>query len=129
MFGAATAPAWACRVGGDQILFDELPAPIGLESAEVIFARFADKGDDFDRSNALHPQLDEVHPLVGFARLQGGHEQVPVYAMVSDCTHGFYGRPATSHDGDFYLVGRWILLPDGSKAFRAGGDWNGRWHY
>lgn len=129
VFGLTVVPVSACAVGGDWILFEERPTPIGLEVADVVFVHFTSDGDAFDRFLALNPWLDAVRPLVGAAQLHGSEGQVPVYALVTSCTHGFYGRSIPRHDGDFYLVGKWIVLPDGSRAFQAAGDLNDRWHY
>lgn len=143
LLGLATGPAWACRVGGDQILFEERPQPVGLEDAEVIFARFIRDPDVFGRGRSpTDPQGRrgrsgwEVRTFIGLARLKGGQELVPVYALVTSCTHGLFGRPATPHDGDFYLVGRWTERPAGAKAFQAGGEDGStrsggepHWHY
>jgi len=136
----AATPAAACRIGGDHILFEQRPTPTGAEWMDVIFVHFTDRGRVFEHFKAHHPRQNEARPLIGVAQLEGYGVQVPVYARVTSCTHGFFGRPVPPHIGDFYIVGRWTLLPDGARAFMAGGlSWTqygpaadpsrGAWHF
>jgi len=138
-FGLAVTPAAACRVGGDTILFLERPTPVGLDGAEVLHVLFTNKGRVVEYF-ASHYQRAEFAPsLIGVAYVDGGEAYVPVYVHVNSCMHELGGRPALVHDGEFFIVGRWILLPDGARALQAGSLWwpeyqgdnpsKGTWHY
>jgi hypothetical protein len=138
----AATPAWACRVGFDQILFEERPQPIALEGAKVIFVRFIRDPAVFERGwPPTDPQGRRgrsalyVPPLIGLARLDGGQDLVPVYARVTSCVPGWFGLSAPPHNSDAYLVGRWMERPKGARAFQAGGEDGStrgedqHWHY
>jgi hypothetical protein len=140
LLALAATPASACAVGIDRLLFEKRPVPVGLDEAEVVFGHFTNEGDAFSyfdtRFATLRYEQGPKRLLVGVVRMGSRAERVPVYAFVNSCTHGFYGQPVTPHNGDFYLIGRWLLLPDGSRAFRAGGvmdsgegDLLKHWHY
>jgi hypothetical protein len=139
----AVTPASACRVGADHILFEERPQPTGLENAEVIFGRFIRDPYVFEKERyPARPQgrrgrSEWFGPsLIGVARLEGSLELVPIYARMSSCVLGWMGLSAPPHNRFAYMVGRWTELPDGSRAFQAGGEDGStlpynrvHWHY
>ncbi|ASE41008.1 hypothetical protein [Brevundimonas vesicularis] len=125
--------AVACRVGHDTIIFSERPTPIGLDGFVTVSGRFRNSGPEIDQfrleQRALvspSQELDFERSLIGVAYLSGASEATPIYAMVTSCTGNFDSRRL---DVDVYLVGRWTVLRSGRKAFVAGGNWNGRWHF
>lgn len=130
----ATVPsaAQACRIGQDTVIFEERPAPIGLDDFEIIEARFRNHGPEVEQFQRELPHLvdDDAHfsgpSLIGAAFPSDASEAIPVYATVTSCT-GFFDRQPL--DTEAYFFGRWTVLPDGRKAFVAGGNWNGRWHF
>ncbi|HLT01763.1 MAG TPA: hypothetical protein VK001_06270 [Geminicoccaceae bacterium] len=129
---ALVGPAAACRVGGDQIIFDEAPEP-ELSGATVIHVRFLNSGSSFERWEELMP-YNEIGTLVGVARVTRSTAGAPdgwfpVYARVTSCTHGFFGRPRRPRDQDAFLVGRFVRDEAGRTLFEAAGNWNGRWHF
>lgn len=117
-------PAFACRVGGDQVLFEATPpsVPAGLR---VVRVRFANTGEEFERWRRRAPRT-EGGDLIGVLRQADG-SQLPVYHPVTSCTHGFFGKSPTRYDRIAVLVGRFVPTDPGAKAFYAAGDWNGRW--
>jgi|KBSMisStandDraft_5_1062788.scaffolds.fasta_scaffold2395844_1 hypothetical protein len=121
-------PAWACRIGVDQIIFAERPVPAVLDNAEVDFVHFSNEGDAFDRARTLFPRLADGRSLVGVAQFADAAMPVAVYAMVSSCTLGFFGNYPASRNEDAYIAGQWTSLPSGDRAFLAAGNLNGRWH-
>src|SRR5690606_23645819 len=129
---ALVGPAAACRVGGDQIIFDEAPEP-QLSGAIVIHVRFSNSGSFFEQWEELMP-YNELGTLVGVARLTRSTAGAPdgwfpVYARVTSCTHGFFGRPRRPWDQDAFLAGRFVRDEAGRTLFEAAGNWNGRWHF
>lgn len=124
----AAAPAHACRVGGDQLLFIEAPAPEGLSDFQVVRIHFTNTGPDFEAMKGLATP-GPFHSLIGLARLDDRAEdiQFPVFALVTSCTHEFAGKTPQEFDGEYYLVGQFGENENG-RYFLAGGNWNGRWH-
>jgi hypothetical protein len=129
---ALAGPAAACRVGGDQIIFNEAPKP-ELSGATVIHVRFLNSGSSFERWEERMP-YNELGILVGVARVTrttaGAPDGwFPIYAGVTSCTHGFFGRPRRPWDQDAFLAGRFVRDEAGQTLFEAAGSWNGRWHF
>lgn len=113
-------------------MFEERPVPIGLDDFEIIDARFRNHGPEVDQLRLELPHFvnDDAdllgRSLIGVAFLSDTSEAIPVYATVTSCT-GFFDRQPL--DTEAYFFGRWAVLPNGRKAFVAGGNWNGRWHF
>lgn len=128
----AASPAVACRIGGDQLLFDTRPSP-PLAKAQVVRVHFTNVGPAYDQALRRYPFYNGTfRVLIGVATPHRGRP-FPVSASVTSCTHGFFGNIANKRveqqvTGRFYLVGRFQKTPAG-LAFNAGGDWNGNWHW
>lgn len=138
VIAALTAvPAQACRVGGDRILFETRPKPVGLANVEVIHVQFTNVGRDYNSARSRLPFFDHNRALIGVAKLlrpgPASQGYFPVYATATSCTHGFFSNAYSKevkvkHIGEFFMVGRFEKTKAGLK-FDAGGDWNGRWHW
>jgi hypothetical protein len=129
---ALAGPAAACRVGGDRIIFNEAPKP-ELSGATAIHVRFLNSGSAFERWEERMPH-NELGTLVGVAQVTRSTAGAPdgwfpVYAGVTSCTHGFFGRPRRPWDQDAFLAGRFVRDQAGQVLFEAAGNWNGRWHF
>ena len=142
-----SSKADACRLGGDQLLFDEQPPSDVLNGAEVIEVHFTNVGADFDRASkhvpidarGLRPAPDEIGAtLIGAARTLSGRaknapeDYFPVFATVTSCTHGFLiwaGQPNVRRDQNAFMIVRFVRGTSGETSFYAGGNWNGHWHF
>lgn len=131
-FVAVPSVADACRVGRDTVFFRERPVPTGLYDFEIIEAHFQNFGPEADKLRLEQPHIvnaDEElldRSFIGTALPANASEAIPVYATVTSCTGRFEREPL---DTKAYFFGRWTVLPTGRKAFVAGGNWNGHWHF
>ncbi|WP_292130984.1 hypothetical protein, partial [Brevundimonas sp.] len=129
---AVPGVADACRIGHDTVIFEERPVPIGLDDFEILEVRFRNHGPEVEQFRLEQRYLVNENSqllgqsLIGAAFLPGASEATPVYATETSCTGTFDREPL---DTEAYLFGRWTVLPSGRKAFVAGGNWNGRWHF
>lgn len=137
-------PAAACRVGWDQHLFEERPAPPDrLTGAQVIRVRFSNARPGIDPFPRMRPNPagnDLTHTLIGLAHRideRGDARPFPVYAMVTSCS-GFwsmtFGEVREVVNADVWLVGRFVEDADGRRFHAAGrrmsggGEIYGGWH-
>jgi hypothetical protein len=122
------APAGACRIGEDRVFFDAAPKPM-LPRVASIRVRLVNSGETFSAWERRLAYSAGARKLIGVAQLSSGRGGwFPVYAAVTSCTHGFFGRPGPL-DMRGFLVGRFARGPRGERVFHAAGDWNGRWHF
>jgi hypothetical protein len=136
--------AAACRIGWDQHLFEDSPAPDVLLGAQIIRVQFSNARPALQnwQGSAADPDAGYTLPytLIGAARIfRGGVARgrpFPVYAFVTSCSgfHGMQsgGEPRHVVAGEYYLIGRFrgprfyaggVRVDSGGKPIYQG------WHF
>ena len=119
----AAGTAAACRIGAVRLLFDKAPETprAGVFVVQGDFTNYGPEYEAIARREAGAPLPSQDGVLIGVLRLPSHPEgALPVYANVTSCTHGFFGKPPRQWRGRYYMLINMRARPQGPANVATG---------